>query len=128
MCRAGEFRLGNADHRDGLLQGIVEVMAQTLSVLVIQPNVSIDDNDVGALWQLTQYREQTRQFSSVELAGDIRFDLIDVERVLTTRIRVFPIFECDAGGSRGRIVVSHVDASQHLIFFRRNCRDAVSAT
>ncbi|QEG02370.1 hypothetical protein Mal15_64900 [Stieleria maiorica] len=77
VVRFFERILRHADDWNLAIKRLVEVSTQSRTVISIQPNVAVDHDASRWLIEFCQHHLDARQFSTIEFAGLILFQLMD---------------------------------------------------
>lgn len=107
-----EFCFCNADHRDFLIQCVVQMCAQTRPGLASEPDVTVDNCSINRR-QFFQNCKEARQLTPIKLARLIRLNVLDVDDFFVEWLCVRPVAERDSGSARGVFVITYVEANEH---------------
>ena len=80
----------------------MQVGTEAWLILIVEPNVAVNDDETGRTGKLRKHCVDARKLSAVELAGLVILDLVDSDDVLRRRRGVSPIVDDDARGGCSR--------------------------
>ncbi len=109
---AVEFCFCNADHRNFLIQRLVQMCSQTWPGLATEPDIAVDNCTINCP-QCLEDSEEARQFAAIKLAWLIRLNVLDADYILVERLCIRPVAKRDSGSARGVIAITYVEADKH---------------
>jgi hypothetical protein len=98
-----ELGFGDAYDGDGLVEGVVEVCAETWVGGGGQPDVAVDDDEGWRAGECGEGGANAGEFAEVELAWDVGGDVGELEGELVCGGGGLPIVEGDGGGLGGGV-------------------------
>ena len=104
-----------ADNSSAFAERFVKVSSQARMIPISQPDITVDDDDLGAHCKFRNNRQQGRQLPAIKPAGLVGRRLVHRFGDGEIGMRIGPIMKQDASCSGAGICVMDVGASDHTL-------------